>query len=137
MPEATEHVATGHLVLVADDFPDIRDLYRDVLHLTGFPVVTADDGVEAVEVARRTRPAIILLDVRMPRLSGLDAMRQLRSEAAFAGVPIVALTAHAFPMDREMLLQAGFDAVVAKPCLPDVILETVESLLQKSHPASA
>jgi CheY-like chemotaxis protein len=129
MPPAAR---SGPVVLVADDFADTRDLYRDVLELEGFTVVTAADGVEALEVARRDRPAILVLDIRMPRLSGLDAMRALKADQTCAGAPIVALTAHAFPADRAMLLDEGFDAVLAKPCLPDQLVEIIASLLPPS-----
>jgi CheY-like chemotaxis protein len=126
---AARTAACGRLVLVADDFADTRDLYRDILELEGFTVVTAEDGVEALEVARRDRPAIVVLDIRMPRLSGLDAMRALKADRVLAAAPVVALTAHAFPADQAMLLDAGFDAVLAKPCLPDELVETIASLL--------
>jgi CheY-like chemotaxis protein len=126
---ATRAPAGGRVVLVADDFADTRDLYRDVLELEGFTVVTAADGIEALEVARRHQPAVVVLDIRMPRLSGLDAMRALKADGAFAGAPIVALTAHAFPADQAMLRAEGFDAVLTKPCLPDDLVETIASLL--------
>jgi CheY-like chemotaxis protein len=130
--DVTRAATDGRLVLVADDFADTRDLYRDILELEGFTVVTAEDGVEALDVARRDRPAIVVLDIRMPRLSGLDAMRALKADRAMAGAPIVALTAHAFPADQAMLLDEGFDAVLAKPCLPDDLVATIASLLPPS-----
>lgn len=125
----TSAATNSRLVLVADDFADTRALYRDVLELEGFTVVTAEDGIEALEVARRDRPAIVILDIRMPRLSGLDAMRALKADRALSGAPVVALTAHAFPADQAMLLDEGFDAVLTKPCLPDELVETIASLL--------
>jgi CheY-like chemotaxis protein len=119
----------GPVVLLADDFADARELYKVVLELSGFSVVTAEDGAEAVEAARRDHPALIVLDIRMPRMSGLDAMRTLKGDADMSRTPMIALTAHAFPADQSMLLAEGFDAVLAKPCSPDTLTQTVESLL--------
>jgi CheY-like chemotaxis protein len=127
---------TGPLVLLADDFDDARELYREYLQMQGFTVVTAVDGIDAVERARETRPAAILLDIRMPRLSGIDAMKVMKADPALAGVPIVALTAHALGEEREMFLAAGFDAVLAKPCLPDTLADTVRTFIGRQIPTA-
>jgi CheY-like chemotaxis protein len=128
---------TGPTVLLADDYEDSRDLYREYLEFRGYHTVTAADGVEAVEQARACRPALILLDVRMPRMSGVEAMQALKRDPQFAGVPIAALTAHALDTERELFLSAGFDAVLAKPCLPEELVRTVEALLGSSQPAAS
>lgn len=138
-PAATARVANAHdrsttaphgpLILLADDYADARELYRDFLQLRGYRVVTAVDGVDAVEAARANTPAAIVLDIRMPRMTGLDAMQVLKSDPALAAVPMVALTAHAFPAERDLFLARGFNAVLAKPCLPEELAETIESLL--------
>jgi CheY-like chemotaxis protein len=91
--------------------------------------VCARDGTEAVQLAAQLRPAVILMDLRMPGLSGSEAMHQIRGNPAFAQVPIVALTAHALQQERDAALAEGFDAVISKPCLPDELLRAVLALL--------
>ena len=122
------------VVLLADDFHDGRELYADYLTFKGYQVVAAYDGMEAISLAHMARPAVMVLDVRMPRLSGLEAMQILKKEAGFQRTPIVALTAHALDIEREMFLASGFDAVLAKPCLPVDVAKTVETLLRGSAP---
>jgi len=117
------------IVLLADDFHDGRELYEEYLRDKGYQVVAVEDGLQAISLAHLARPAVMLLDVRMPRLSGLEAMQILKKEPAFRQTPIVALTAHALDSEREMFLSSGFDAVVTKPCLPADVAKTVERLL--------
>lgn len=137
IPPPSQRTA-GALLLLADDYADARELYRVYLELIGYEVVTAADGQEAVEQARLRRPAVILLDIRMPRMSGIEAMQELKADPRFAGVPIVALTAHAYHTERDMFLAQGFDAVVPKPCLPEDLAQTVEGLLaSRTVPANA
>ena len=115
------------LVLLADDFHDARELYQEYLRFRGYLTITAADGVEAVELAHARQPDVIFLGVRMPRMSGTDAMRKLKGHPRFTRVPIVALTAHALRADRTRFLANGFDAVLSKPCPPERLVETIES----------
>ena len=117
------------IVLLADDFHDGRELYEEYLRLKGYQVVAAHDGIQAISLAHIARPAVMLLDVRMPGMSGLEAMQILKKDADFRHTPIVALTAHALDAEREMFLASGFDEVLAKPVLPAVVAQTVERLL--------
>ena len=117
------------IVLLADDFHDGRELYEEYLRFKGYQVVSAHDGLQAISLAHIARPAVMLLDVRMPRMSGLEAMQILKKEPAFRHTPIVALTAHALDDEREIFMSSGFDAVLAKPCLPADVARTVEQLL--------
>jgi two-component system cell cycle response regulator DivK len=127
--------ADGPLILLVDDFEDARDLYRDYLELHNYRVVTAGDGIEAIEQARRYRPAVVFLDIRMPRMSGIDAVRVIKSDPRYAGVPVVALTAHALGSERDAFVAAGFDDVLSKPCLPDTLRDTIETLLGRAQSA--
>jgi two-component system, cell cycle response regulator DivK len=81
-------------------------------------------------LAREHRPDLILMDLSMPGLTGTQAMRALRADDQFRSVPIVALTAHALDDERREALQAGFDAVITKPCLPDELLAAIEALFR-------
>jgi CheY-like chemotaxis protein len=116
-------------ILLVDDFEDGLDMYREYLTFRGYQVVVARNGEEAIAQARRHRPAVILLDIRMPVMTGTDAMRALRHDPSFARVPIVALTAHALDDERCAALAAGFDELISKPCLPDQLAVAVERIL--------
>jgi CheY-like chemotaxis protein len=122
-------MSDGALILLVDDFEDALDIYRDYLSYRGYRVIVARDGVEAVALAREHRPELILLDLRMPVMNGLDAVKLLRSDRRLDKSPIVALTAHALEAERLEALRAGFDEVIAKPCLPDELAESVARML--------
>ena len=124
-------------MLLVDDFEDGLELYAEYLTYRGFNVVVARNGTEAVLQAQLARPDIILLDLRMPGLTGTEAMRILRADRSFASTPIIALTAHALDDERNDALSAGFDAVIAKPCLPDALVASVERILDARASAPA
>jgi CheY-like chemotaxis protein len=102
-------------VLVVDDKATSRELIRTILENAGYTVTEAGDGLEAVRVAQRVEPDLILLDLQMPALDGFGALEQLRADPRFADLPIVALTASAMQGDREKALAAGFTSYLSKP----------------------
>jgi len=118
------------LILLVDDFEDARQLYQTYLIDKGYRVVTAASGPEAIACVRHEAPDLILLDERMPGMSGTEALLKLRADPAFEHRPILAFTAHALETDRRAMLEAGFDAVIAKPCLPDALAQVVERVLR-------
>jgi len=120
------------LILIADDRPSSRELLRLVLERAGYAVVEAEDGREAVEVARSQGPDLILLDLQMPVLDGYGVLAALRNETRFQDLPVLALTASAMRGDREKILGAGFTDYLAKPAGPDVVREAVARLLGES-----
>jgi CheY-like chemotaxis protein len=125
-------------ILLVDDFLDGLEMYEEYLAYRGFTVVVARTGQEAVAQARTHRPDVILLDLRMPGMTGTEAMRILRADPSFVNTPIIALTAYAMDEERSVALGAGFDAVIAKPCLPDALVAAVEGvLLDVKGPRSA
>ena len=119
----------GPLVLLVDDFDDARDIYTTYFAHNGYEVESVASGAEAMAAAHRQPPNVILLDLRMPGMTGTEVMRLLRADSRFNDTPIVAFTAHALEDERVAALEAGFDAVIPKPCLPDELLKTVEDLL--------
>jgi CheY-like chemotaxis protein len=119
-------------VLVVDDKATSRELIRTVLESTGYTVAEAGDGQEAVRVAQRVEPDLILLDLQMPALDGFGALEQLRADPRFADLPIVALTASAMQGDREKALAAGFTSYLSKP----VTLTTLRAELARLLPGS-
>jgi len=112
-------------------------MYEEYLAFRGFEVVTASSGVAAVELAHQQRPALILMDLQMAGMTGTEAMRILRADPALEMVPIVALTAHALDGDRRAALAAGFDEVIAKPCLPEDLVTAVVRLLATPRASSS
>lgn len=118
------------LVLIAEDFEDARELYRDYLEFSGFGVETASNGREAVELAARLQPDLILMDASMPVLDGWQATRELKAAPGTSHIPVIALTAHAFDDARQQARAAGCDGFITKPCLPDDLVEKVRSTLE-------
>src|SRR5438552_7375917 len=105
------------LVLLAEDFEDARELYRDYLEFSGFSVMTANNGREAIEQARALQPDIILMDASMPVLDGWQATRALKADPATKHIPVLALTAHAFDDARRAPEKVGCDGLGPNPCL--------------------
>jgi len=118
-------------LLVADDKPTNRELIRTVLESLGYEVSEADDGVEAVRVARETQPDMIILDLHMPGMDGFGVLTELRRDGAFARTPIMALTASAMQGDRQRAMDAGFDSYISKPVPLPVLREEVVRLLNR------
>jgi two-component system cell cycle response regulator DivK len=123
----------GDSILLVDDFEDGLDMYAEYLTYRGYQVIAARNGEEAIRKARRYRPDVILLDIRMPGMTGTDVMRVLRTDPSFAHVPIVALTAHALDKERVAALDAGFDDLIPKPCIPDQLVLSVERILAEAR----
>jgi two-component system cell cycle response regulator DivK len=117
------------LVLLADDFDDASTMYAEYLRFHDFDVITAPDGQAAITAALAHHPDIILLDIRMPVMTGIEALRVLRADPQFATVPVVALTAHAFARERDEALRAGFDEYLAKPLLPGDLVDHLRRML--------
>lgn len=112
-------------VLLVEDNEDNRRVYRTILEHYGYQVVEAEDGEEGVRLARQERPDLILMDVSIPLLDGWQATRILKAEKETAGIPILALTAHALPGDREKAAEVGCDAYLAKPVTPRDVADAV------------
>jgi DNA-binding response OmpR family regulator len=120
-------------ILVVDDEAPIVDLVRFTLEDAEVRVVEASDGAAALDLARRIKPDLVLLDVHMPRLDGLEVCRQLRREPDFARTPIIMLTAAGQEADRSGGLSAGADEYLTKPFSPLALLALVEALLPETR----
>lgn len=120
-------------ILLVEDTKEVTMMIRDYLELTGYKVVTAQDGVDAIVQAKLVRPALILMDVQMPRMDGLEATRKLRSEPDFRYTPIIALTALAMPSDREHCLEAGMDEYISKPVNLKALVKIIQDCLFSSQ----
>lgn len=117
------------VILIADDRASSRELLRTVLLRAGYTVLEAEDGAQAVALARSGHPDLVMLDLQMPGLDGFGALAELRGDPRFKDVPIVALTASAMRGDREKILEAGFTDYLAKPVGLEMLRETVARLL--------
>jgi CheY-like chemotaxis protein len=102
-------------ILIAEDNPDNRDLLVRRLHRQGWETAVAVDGIEAIEQCRTYRPDLVLMDVAMPRMTGLEATRALRADSLTARVKIIAVTAHAMDANRIECIDAGCDEFATKP----------------------
>ena len=106
---------TGAQVLVVEDNEKNMKLFRDVLEASGYRLLEATTGEQAMELAAEQQPNLVLMDIQLPDLDGVDALGRLRADARTASIPVVALTAQAMHGDRERFLDVGFDAYISKP----------------------
>jgi two-component system cell cycle response regulator DivK len=117
------------LVLVVEDYEDAREMYAAYLKFSGYRVAEAANGVEALERTRELMPDIILMDLALPKMDGWEATRRLKADERTRHIPIVALTGHALAGFAEGARQAGCDAFVTKPCLPDALVSEIQRML--------
>jgi CheY-like chemotaxis protein len=127
--EATE--ATSPTVLVVEDFEDNRFMMRRLLEMSGYRVVEAVNGNQAVEMAETERPDIILMDLSLPMLDGLAATRRIREQNGLGRVPIVAVSAHDSADFHAEALAAGCNEYVTKPIDFDQLVQLLDRLLKK------
>lgn len=118
-------------ILVADDDMDIRDLVAFKLEQAGYDVVAVDNGLAALTEATQNPPDLVVLDVMMPGMSGIDVCRQLRQDASTKGLPIILLTARAQEGDVEVGFGAGADDYIVKPFSPRELVSRVEAVLAR------
>jgi two-component system, cell cycle response regulator DivK len=116
-------------VLLVDDYPDAREMYAEYLEFSGFDVVEAENGMEALQRAVETSPDIILMDLSLPVMDGWEATRRLKADKRTAPIPVVALTGHALAGISEGAKKAGCDAFVTKPCLPEDLVKEIRKIL--------
>ena len=118
-------------ILIAEDEPDIRDLVAFTLRFAGYEVIAANNGEEAVQTASREFPDLILLDVRMPRMTGYDACRAIKANPELKDIPIVFLSAKGQESEIQTGLEAGAEEYLLKPFAPDQLTDRVRAILAK------
>ena len=114
------------VVLLVDDNEDCRIIYGSTLRHAGYTVRTADDGLECLASAAADRPGLILLDIGMPRMDGMEALEQLKQNPRTTGIPVIAVSARVGKDQHEAVLGAGFTEVLLKPITPAEILSSVQ-----------
>jgi len=123
-------------ILVVDDEPEAVELVEFNLKQAGFDVATAADGAEALKKARAVSPALILLDLMLPEIDGLEVCKLLRRDPVTAGIPIIMLTAKAAEIDRVLGLELGADDYVTKPFSPRELVLRIRKILDRRKPAA-
>jgi CheY-like chemotaxis protein len=116
-------------VLVVDDYLDALDVWDVYLRAEGFNVLTASDGHQALAMAAAELPDLIVMDLELPGLSGIEIARQLRSRPSTRLTPLIAATGHSHGAQLERARQAGFDVILVKPCDPSTLLAEIRRLL--------
>jgi CheY-like chemotaxis protein len=129
MTTQTNPNADKPLVLVVDDFQDNREMYCEYLAFAGFRVIEAANGQQAVNQAFEKLPDVIIMDLSLPVMDGWEATRLLKKDARTRTIPVVALTGHALAGHSKGARDAGCDAFLAKPCLPDELVAEIRRVL--------
>jgi two-component system, cell cycle response regulator DivK len=116
-------------VLIVDDFEDARDLYAEYLRMRGFTVSAAADGPAALQLAMPANFDLIVLDLALPRMDGIEVVKELRRDPRTERTPIIILSASVGPEPRDQALAAGADLFLEKPCLPEELEDSIRSLV--------
>lgn len=122
----------GELILIVEDNEKNQKLLRDVLQVDGYRTVETVTAEEGLEVARAQLPALVLMDIQLPGMDGVAALRELRAGTATRKIPVIAVTASAMPLERRAIMDAGFDDYLAKPLSVRELRETVRKCLESS-----
>jgi two-component system cell cycle response regulator DivK len=121
----------GELILIVEDNEKNRRLVRDVLQFKGYQTIETETGEEGVELARSRQPALVLMDIQLPGIDGITALRRLRDDPSTQAIRVMAVTASAMTQDRQKILSAGFDGYQSKPINVKAFLEAVQELLAR------
>ena len=117
-------------ILIVEDNDKNMKLARDILQAKGYTTLEAVTGEDGVRLAREHRPALVLMDIQLPGINGIEALHQLRADAATASIPVIAVTASVMASDRREITEAGFDDYVPKPISLKEFLEPSGELLE-------
>jgi two-component system cell cycle response regulator DivK len=117
-------------ILIVEDNDKNMKLARDILNAKGYRTIEAVTGEEGVKLAKEGLPDLVLMDIQLPGMNGIEAFRQIRADAKTAGIPVVALTASVTPTDRSEINAAGFDAFIGKPINLKEFVATVKRLIE-------
>ena len=121
----------GKVILIVEDDPKTIKLFRDLLQISRYETLEATDGKQAIDLAREKMPDLILMDIQMPVMDGLEATKILKTDPATKSIPVIALTASAMPEDHNKFMKTGGDAFITKPVDTRAFLATVKEYLEK------
>ena len=125
----TNQPPAGKHILIVDDYADALDIWAIYLQSMGYRVSTAADGLTAVANAEELLPDLIVLDLELPGLTGFEVAKRLRANPDTAQIPLIAATGYSHARQLDLARQSGFDAVVVKPCDPDLLVQEIDRLL--------
>jgi two-component system, cell cycle response regulator DivK len=120
---------TGETILIVEDNPVNQKLFLAILRQHGYRLLTAVDGEEALRIANQELPDLILMDLQLPKMNGFVVTQKLKEQPSTQHIPVVALTAHAMPEEREHAQQVGFSAFITKPINTRVFPDLIRSFL--------
>lgn len=118
-------------ILIVEDDPKNLTLFRDVLQVSGYRTIEATDGRQGIETAKSEIPNLILMDIQLPEIDGMEATRRLKADDITSSIPVIALTSYAMKGDKERILEAGCDGYLAKPVDIEELLDTVSRYLRE------
>lgn len=121
-------------ILIVEDNAKNLKLVRDVLQVKGYATLEATSAEDGIRLAAEKRPDLVLMDIQLPGMNGIDALRVLRGNADTAAIPVIAVTASVMQQDRKLIMDAGFDAYVGKPINLKEFLEAVRAALERRVP---
>jgi two-component system cell cycle response regulator DivK len=121
-------------ILIIEDNEKNLKLVRDVLRVKGYATIEAMTAEDGIALAREHKPDLILMDIQLPGMNGIDALRVLRADPATAGIPAIAVTASVMQQDRNLITDAGFDGYVGKPINLKEFLDAVRTTLERRRP---
>jgi len=119
----------GELILIVEDNEKNRKLERDILQFHGYRTAEADNAEDGIVLAQATPPALVLMDIQLPGMNGIEALGELRADPATADIPVIAVTASVMQQDRKHITEAGFDAYLGKPLDLKEFVDTVKRVL--------
>lgn len=125
------------LILIVEDQPLNRKLVRDVLQASGYRTLESETAEEGLQLARTHLPALVLMDIQLPGMNGIEALKELRADSLTRSIPVIAVTASAMQQNRQEILSAGFDGYQPKPINVKMFLEAVRETLDQRPDASA
>jgi CheY-like chemotaxis protein len=121
----------NELILIVEDNPQSLKLVRDILQIKGYQTLEAETGEEGVRLARQRQPALILMDIQLPGINGIEALQRLRADPVTKATPVIAVTASVMTQDRSRIMAAGFNGFQSKPISVNQLLATVRETLDK------
>jgi len=119
----------NELILIVEDNPQSLKLVRDILQVKGYQTLETETGEEGVRLAHERHPALILMDIQLPGINGIEALQRLRADPVTSGTPVIAVTASVMTQDRSRIMAAGFNGFQSKPISVNQLLATVRQAL--------
>jgi two-component system, cell cycle response regulator DivK len=126
----------NELILIIEDDPNSRKLVRDVLKVKGYETMESETAELGLQLAKERRPALVLMDIQLPGISGIEALQRLRADPDMKTIPVIAVTASVMNQQQSLIVDSGFDAFEGKPVSVSTLLKKIRSLLDRGSSAA-